>query len=106
MPVIEPSGCLRTLDRSLTRSGRIRQSLEGALRYAHANTKVPLYVTENGIGTSDDKIRTDYIRRPIQGVANCLKDGIGEGSYVHWSLLDNFKGAPATVRGLASWPWS
>lgn len=69
------------------------ESLEATIRYAHAATKKPVYVTENGIPTEDDSRRVEYIRRAVKGVKNCLDDGIPVRSYIHWSLLDNFEWA-------------
>ncbi len=65
--------------------------LEGVLHYTHEHVKVPLYVTENGVATTDDKRRVEYIRRAVTGVARCLQQGIDVRGYVHWSLLDNFE---------------
>jgi beta-glucosidase len=67
------------------------QAIEGALRYAASQVKKPLYVTENGIATSDDRNREEYIRGAVNGVARCVRDGIDVRGYVHWSLLDNFE---------------
>jgi beta-glucosidase len=67
------------------------QALEATIRYTAQNVKVPLFVTENGISTDDDRERVAYIGTAVQGVANCLKDGIDVRSYIHWSLLDNFE---------------
>jgi beta-glucosidase len=67
------------------------QALEQTIRYAHAKTKVPIYVTENGVSTEDDTRRVDFIRSSLEGVRNCLADGIDIRGYIHWSLLDNFE---------------
>jgi len=67
------------------------EALEQTIRYASAQTKVPVYVTENGIGTDDDTRRIEYIKRALAGVQNCLKDGIDVRGYIHWSLMDNFE---------------
>lgn len=67
------------------------QALEATLRYTAQNVQVPIYVTENGCSTDDDAQRVAYVRTAVQGVANCLKDGIQVKGYVHWSLLDNFE---------------
>ncbi len=67
------------------------EALEQTIRYAHKQAKVPVYVTENGIGTENDARRVEYIRRALAGVQNCLRDGIDVRGYVHWSLLDNFE---------------
>ncbi len=67
------------------------EALEQTIRYAAAQSKVPVYVTENGIGTEDDTRRIEYIKRALAGVQNCLKDGIDVRGYIHWSLMDNFE---------------
>jgi beta-glucosidase len=67
------------------------ESLEATVRYAHQKAGVPIYVTENGIGTTDDAQRIDYVRRALRGVLRCLADGIAVRGYYYWSLLDNFE---------------
>jgi beta-glucosidase len=67
------------------------QALEATLRYTAQHVKVPLYVTENGTSTDDDRQRVAYIDTAVRGVANVLKDGIDVRGYIHWSLLDNFE---------------
>jgi len=52
---------------------------------------VPIYITENGIGTEDDTRRVEYIQRALAGVRNSLAAGIDVRRYIHWSLLDNFE---------------
>jgi len=67
------------------------EALEQTIRYAAAQAKVPVYVTENGIGTDDDTRRIEYIKRALAGVQKCRADGVDVRGYVHWSLLDNFE---------------
>jgi beta-glucosidase len=67
------------------------ESLEATIREAAAVAHLPIIVTENGIGTTDDTRRVEYIRRAVRGVANCLKDGIEVRGYTYWSALDNFE---------------
>jgi len=52
---------------------------------------VPVYVTENGIGTTDDGQRIEYVRRALRGVVRCLHDGLDVRGYFYWSLMDNFE---------------
>jgi beta-glucosidase len=66
------------------------EALESCLRYA-ARVRVPIYVTENGLATTDDSRRIEYIQRALSGVLRCLADGIDVRGYIHWSLLDNFE---------------
>jgi beta-glucosidase len=67
------------------------ESLEGTIRYAAQRSGVPIYVTENGIGTTDDAQRIEYVRRALDGVVRCLRDDIDVRGYFYWSLLDNFE---------------
>ncbi len=66
-------------------------ALEATIRRAAALTGLPVHVTENGIGTDDDELRVDFVRRALAGVGRCLDDGIDVRSYTYWSLLDNFE---------------
>jgi beta-glucosidase len=54
---------------------------------------VPLFVTENGIGTTDDEQRIDYVRQALDGVLDAIDEGIDVRGYTYWSLLDNFEWA-------------
>jgi len=67
------------------------EAMEATLRYAAQVAGVPMIVTENGIGTTDDTRRLEYYRRALQGVANCLSDGLDVRGYFAWSALDNFE---------------
>jgi beta-glucosidase len=68
------------------------EALVGTVRRAWEVTGgVPVYVTENGIGTDDDSARIEYVTRALTGVGRCLDDGIDVRGYFYWSLLDNFE---------------
>jgi beta-glucosidase len=67
------------------------EALGETIRYAAAQARVPVYVTENGIATEDDPRRIEYIRRALAGVRKCLADRIDVRGYIHWSLMDNFE---------------
>jgi beta-glucosidase len=69
------------------------QGLEISVRYAAETAQVPLYVTENGIGTTDDAQRIRYTTDALEGVGRCLADGLDVRGYFHWSLMDNFEWA-------------
>ncbi|HEV2361260.1 MAG TPA: family 1 glycosylhydrolase [Acidimicrobiales bacterium] len=71
------------------------QGLEATLRRAWSVTrgKIPLLVTENGIGTDDDSQRIRFVHAALQGVLRALADGIDVRGYTYWSLLDNFEWA-------------
>lgn len=67
------------------------ESLEGTIRYAAEKAGVAIYVTENGIGTTNDEQRIEYVHRALKGVVNCINDGIDVRGYFYWSILDNFE---------------
>jgi beta-glucosidase len=67
------------------------EALEATIRYASAVTGRPVLVTENGLGSADDTRRIAYIQRALQGVANCLRDGLEVRGYTYWSAFDNFE---------------
>lgn len=67
------------------------QALGATVRFAAARTGKPVYITENGIATSDDTRRIAFIDAALAEVRSCLADGIDVRSYIHWSLLDNFE---------------
>ncbi len=67
------------------------ESLEATIRYAVDKTGLPVIVTENGIATADDARRIEYVRRALQGVANCLRDGLAVRGYTYWSAMDNYE---------------
>ena len=67
------------------------QALGATVRYASAKAGVPIYVTENGIGTTDDAQRHQYVRGALDALVACMKDGIDVRGYFYWSLMDNFE---------------
>jgi beta-glucosidase len=71
------------------------QALEACLRRAWKETggSVPLWVTENGIGTDDDDQRQRFVHSALEGVLRAIGDGIDVRGYTYWSLLDNFEWA-------------
>lgn len=68
------------------------EALEHVIR--RVNKEMPgvdIIVTENGIATADDDQRVSFIDKALEGVQNCMADGIPVKGYCHWSLLDNFE---------------
>jgi beta-glucosidase len=66
-------------------------SLANAVRYAYAETKLPILVTEHGVSTPDDRIRATLITAALAELAKVAADGVPVKGYIHWSLLDNFE---------------
>jgi len=67
------------------------ECVEHVVRYASKATGVPIIVTENGIATTDDTRRVEYVQRAVAGVKRAIDDGVDVRGYVAWSLLDNFE---------------
>jgi beta-glucosidase len=67
------------------------EALEPTIRHAIEVAGIPVIVTENGIGTEDDTRRIEYIDRALQGVQNCLDDGLDVRGYFCWSSFDNYE---------------
>jgi beta-glucosidase len=68
-------------------------SLGNCLRRASEYTagSIALWVTENGIGTSDDALRIDYLHEALSGLLDAIQDGVDVRGYSYWSLLDNYE---------------
>jgi beta-glucosidase len=66
---------------------------------------VPVMVTENGIATQDDSRRIEYTRGALEGLLECIDDGVTLLGYQHWSALDNYEWASgfAPTFGLIAW---
>jgi beta-glucosidase len=67
------------------------RALEVSIRRAAEVARVPIYVTENGLGHDDDTRRVAYVREALEGLGRCLDDGVDVRGYFYWSLLDNFE---------------
>jgi beta-glucosidase len=52
---------------------------------------IPLLITENGIATDDENLRSEFIRKHIERVSQALSQGIPVIGYLYWSLIDNFE---------------
>lgn len=54
---------------------------------------LPMMVTENGLASRDDALRSKYIKDHLRQVLRAINDGYPVLGYLHWSLLDNFEWA-------------
>ncbi|HJN84992.1 MAG TPA: glycoside hydrolase family 1 protein [Patescibacteria group bacterium] len=58
-----------------------------------ASYKKPIYITENGLATSNDDKRIRVIVGYLLQVFYAIESGADVRGYFHWSLLDNFEWA-------------
>ena len=52
---------------------------------------LPVIITENGICTSDDDLRWEFIREHLKNIHQAITEGANVIGYLYWSLLDNFE---------------
>jgi beta-glucosidase len=91
--IIGPHGVVTDPEGELTDMGYLfwPRCVDYTVRRAAALAKVPIIVTENGIGTADDEQRIRYLDEALTGVRGLLDDGFDVRGYFQWSLLDNFE---------------
>jgi beta-glucosidase len=53
----------------------------------------PVYITENGLGTTDDERRQRYLVDVLSSVQQAIQDGVDVRGYFHWTNMDNFEWA-------------
>lgn len=66
-------------------------SLRGAVEYAYSVARVPILVSEHGVGTPDDSIRAAFLEPSLEGLAQAIADGVPVIGYCHRTLMDNFE---------------
>ncbi len=52
---------------------------------------LPIYITENGIATTDDTKRCKFLIDHLTEIHHAIQTGVDVRGYFHWSLLDNFE---------------
>lgn len=52
---------------------------------------LPVIITENGICTSDDDLRWEFLWAHLKNVHLAIKEGVDVQGYFYWSLMDNFE---------------
>lgn len=67
------------------------QAIANVVRQVAKDFSGELIVTENGIATSDDSRRCEFITEAVAALEKCIDDGIPLKGYMYWSLLDNFE---------------
>jgi len=51
----------------------------------------PIYITENGLADTKDKLRKDFIKNHLFWIHKAIQDKVDVRGYFHWSLIDNFE---------------
>ena len=53
--------------------------------------RVPLALSEHGVGTDNDEVRARFIPAALVELKKAIDDGVPVKGYCHWSLIDNFE---------------
>lgn len=77
------------------------QAFRETLQTVHRRYRLPIYVMENGFGSTDDRLddagriadrhRIDYLKRYTDAMRAAMAAGADVRGYFVWSLLDNFE---------------
>jgi beta-glucosidase len=91
--VVGPDGVVHDAPGERTIMGYLfwPQCVEATVRRAASFSDLPIYITENGIGTDDDEQRIRYLSGALRSLHDVLEEGIDVRGYFQWSLLDNFE---------------
>jgi beta-glucosidase len=63
------------------------------VRHWARRSRLPVYVTENGIADARDAKRGAFLVAHLAELERAIADGVDVRGYFHWSLLDNFEWA-------------
>jgi beta-glucosidase len=63
------------------------------VRVSKEYTRLPLYVTENGMSENNDDRRVDFYDQHLKAVRDAQEQGADVRGYFAWSLLDNYEWA-------------
>ncbi|MBY9001575.1 MAG: family 1 glycosylhydrolase, partial [Candidatus Heimdallarchaeota archaeon] len=96
---VRKKGKFIDLEMKLPNEGRVTQMdwgvypqgiYQGLMR-VHKELKIPIYITENGIATSDDDFRQEYILKHLIQVKRALDEGADIRGFFYWGAIDNFE---------------
>jgi beta-glucosidase len=61
------------------------------LPYLQKKFHLPIYITEHGAASDDEKFRARDLRENLAALHNAMADGVDVRGFFYWSLLDNFE---------------
>ena len=62
-----------------------------AVRWVHDLLGLPVYITENGVATTDEAFRIAAVDAHLRQLHRAIVDGVDVRGYTHWSLTDNWE---------------
>jgi len=70
---------------------RYPEGLEKILPYLHRKFKLPVYITEHGSASTDEKFREQDLKQNLAALHRSMEGGADVRGFFYWSLLDNFE---------------
>lgn len=67
------------------------KALSNVIRKVAKDISIPIIITEHGIATDEDERRVVFIREALEGVQDCINEGLDVRGYLHWTTFDNFE---------------
>lgn len=78
--------------RSLVAASAADLAKNAATRLLAKAVKLPIMVTEHGVGIADDTVRAWLIPEARDRLRVAMAAGVPVKGYCHWSRIDNFAG--------------
>jgi beta-glucosidase len=98
MPFIKPDDMTANLSQP--------SALGNGVEYLYDEIKKPIFVTENGLETEDDKRRIWYVDQVLSGLHASIAKGVPVIGYFTGHCLITLNGCKATSRSSALLPWT
>jgi beta-glucosidase len=70
---------------------RYPEGLEKILAYLNRKFHLPIYITEHGAASADEKFRERDLRENLSALHRSIQAGTDVRGFFYWSLLDNFE---------------
>jgi len=70
---------------------RYPEGMGKILSYLHRKFRLPIYITEHGAASDDEKFRERDLRENLSALHRAMGDGVDVRGFFYWSLLDNFE---------------
>jgi beta-glucosidase len=70
---------------------RYPEGLEKILPYLKRKFRLPIYITEHGSTSMDEKFREQDLKQNLAALHRSIQEGVDVRGFFYWSLLDNFE---------------